>query len=626
MSDPRRRPQPAAARGAWAACLLGALVTGVLGGCQNELFADQEEPWRAPAQRLKEIGTFHPEAESTDTPISPDARLKELEASGLRLPRKEYPSRMDVTLADVRQKSLVNNLELKVAQVDPAIARARVSEEEAKFEAVFFADYTRNENNLLTDFEEGNPLVSDSGDAGIRFPLATGGEFTVNSESLRGDPTAAALTNSPLWENGVAFSISQPILRNAGVESNTASIRIAKLQGQAADARMKLEAIRVLANADRAYWSLYRAWRELEVRQQEYDLAVAQLQRARNRVAAGEAAEIEVIRAESGVGTTIEAIIVADNALRLRIRDLKRIMNDPSLPLDSPTALIPATPPNPLSLKLDSRKLAERAVQDRMEMLELELQLAVDANTIDLRRNQALPLFVIDYQYQVLGSANGFGSAWADIGDNDQYVLSARAEIPLGNEAAKSRISQAILARLQRLATRDLRRQSIRTEVFNAVDNLENAWQRILAARLETALAGRTYEAEKRQFDVGLRTSTDVLDAASRLADAQSREVIALSGWQIALVDVAFATGTLLGGSRVQWEEMLPPPRVDPDQPPARLPHGPPAALPVASGSRSAQPTPVPPPAEPGPGPASGPAPGGTAGPGGTGVPERAGS
>jgi len=533
------------------------------GGCQNELFGDWEEPWRVPPEKLREIASFTPEAEAKASPETLDEAARRILTDGPR--RIEFPSRVEVTIADVRAKALANNLELKVVQIDPSIARARVSEEEAKFEAVFYTNYTRNENNLLTDLAEGNAIASDSGDMGVRFPLATGGEMTVGGLFNRTDPTVPGINNSDVWQGGMQFSISQPLLRNAGIETNTASIRIARLQSQIAEARTKLEAIRVLANADRAYWSLYAAWKELEVRQEQYKLAMAQLEQARNRVNAGDVAEIEVIRAESGVGRTVEAIIVADNQLRLRIRDLKRIMNDPALPIDSPTAVTPGTQPNPLGLKLDGETLSSRAVADRMEMLELELQLAADATTIDVRRNQALPLFVVDYQYQMLGRNTSFGSSFSDIGDEDQYVLRARAEIPIGNEAARSRISQAVLQRLQRLATRDQRALVIRQEVLNALDNLENAWRRILAARLEVVLAARTAQAEARQFEVGLRTSTDVLDANSRLADAQSREVAALAGWQIALVDLAFATGTLLGGSRIDWEQVLPPPTVDPD-------------------------------------------------------------
>ena len=58
---------------------------------------------------------------------------------------------------------------------------------------------------------------------------------------------------------------------------------------------------------------------------------------------------------------------------------------------------------------------------------------------------------------------------------------------------------------------------------------------------------------EERQFNQGLRTSTDVLDAQTRLANAQSDEVQAVAEYQIAQVDIAFATGTVLGAAKVVW-------------------------------------------------------------------------
>ena len=111
-----------------------------------------------------------------------------------------------------------------------------------------------------------------------------------------------------------------------------------------------------------------------------------------------------------------------------------------------------------------------------------------------------------------------------------------------------------MLNRLQSLASREQRDLAIRQEVFDAVDALEQDWQRILAARQEVILAGRTYQAEKRQFELGLRTSTDVLEAAGRLAFAQIREIRALSAYEISQIDIAFASGALIGRDRVIWE------------------------------------------------------------------------
>jgi outer membrane protein TolC len=66
------------------------------------------------------------------------------------------------------------------------------------------------------------------------------------------------------------------------------------------------------------------------------------------------------------------------------------------------------------------------------------------------------------------------------------------------------------------------------------------------------------FEAEKRQFELGLGTSTDVLQAQTNFADAQSAEILALAEYQIALVDLSYATGTLLGAAKIQWEPIVP--------------------------------------------------------------------
>ena len=534
--------------------LAGCACGAVLSGCQNELFQDAETPYTAPSKRLHEVGTFNPVKESSEVPETLQQVEKNLAAD--KLPKQEANPTRKLSLAECRSAALERNLDLKVQLYLPAIARSQVSQEEAKFEAAVTANYQKQSNNLVGNDPTSGLLATDQLTTGLMMPLATGGTFTPQVLATENDPSVAAATGTDNWQSGLAFSISQPLLQGAGIETNTASIRVAKLNSQIADARTKLESIRLLANVDRSYWNVYAAARELDVRQQQYQLALAQLERARRRVSAGDAAQIEVIRAESGLGSTIENIIVSDNRLRLRQRDLKRLINDPELNMDSPTYVITTTDPRPLGLKFDPEKLAQQAVENRMEMLELELQLAIDATNVDLARNAALPLFTVDYQYNVQGTSDDFSKSW-NLGNDDGYTFSANAKIPLGNEAAKNKIQQAVLNRLQRMATRDLRRQTIRQELFNAMDNLQNSWRRILAARLETALAGRTYEGEKRQFDLGIRTSTDVLDAASRLGDAQSKEVTALAGWQISLVDLAFATGTQLGQAQINWTTEL---------------------------------------------------------------------
>jgi outer membrane protein TolC len=120
-------------------------------------------------------------------------------------------------------------------------------------------------------------------------------------------------------------------------------------------------------------------------------------------------------------------------------------------------------------------------------------------------------------------------------------------------------MQQALYQRRQRLATRDSRQALIELEVLNAVDQVEANWQRVLASRQRAILDGRLFEAEQRQFELGLGISTDVLQAQANFAEAQSREILALTEYQISLIDLAFATGTLLGAAKVEWEPLASP-------------------------------------------------------------------
>ncbi len=510
-----------------------------------------------PLQKLREIDAVGLEERSRSDPITVEEAAQEALEKLIETP--EPPQTRELSLPEVRAATLANNLDLQVELVSPTIAQTTVDEEQAKFESTFTGSARRSHIDRPTEFEtQSSQATIDTFELGLRVPLRTGGTANINFPFGRSETNNpfSAFGGAAAFDADVRFSISQPLLRGAWGETNTYSIRVAEYENKITNARTKLEAIRILANADRAYWLLYAARRELEVRRQEYDLALEQLEQARRKVAAGDAPPIEITRAESGVAERLEAIIVAETIVLRQQRDLKRIMNRPDLPMDSPTFIIPATEPDPLFLDLDPVALGEYAVSNRMEMLELELQLAIDASTIDLQRNSALPLVVLDYSYNIGGLGGSFGRVFDQIGERsfEDWSVGLTAEIPIGNEAAKARVRRAILTRLSRLASRDLRRTAILQEVYNAVDRLDQDWQRILAARQAAILAGRTYEAEQRQFEVGLRTSTDVLDAAARLADAQSREVRALADYQIARVNIAFGTGTLLGHDRVRWE------------------------------------------------------------------------
>jgi outer membrane protein TolC len=528
-------------------------IAVLLAGCSNPLATrDDDYGLRAPIERLRSIEPMDMSARaSADQGLGADPAANPF--AGLE--------RVELSLEECRASALEHNLDLRVALISPTIANESLTAEEARFESVIFA----RASMAKTD----SPTASELSDAqaefyslspGVRVPLRTGGTATVTLPINRSKTNNVFSTLNPAYTTDLQFSISQPLLRNAGRRVATHGIRIASISSQISQAQTRLQVINQLAAVDRAYWRLYQARTELDVRQQQYELAVRQRDRAKRQVEVGRAAEIELIRAEAGVASRLDTIILTHNAVLSAQRELKRLVNMPGLGVGSPTVIVPSSPPDPLRYDLDPGELVGVAMTTRTELLELELQLAADAANIDLARNQRLPVLNVDASYTINGLGGNLSSSAHTLADNDfeDWSVGFSGELPIGNNAAESRLRSAVLSRIQRLSTRESRRQLIRQDVLDAIDAINAGWQRILAARQATVLSARAAEAEQRQFNVGASTTTEVLDAAARLADAQTAEIRAVVDYQNAQTNLALATGMLLGASRIHWEPLDP--------------------------------------------------------------------
>ena len=504
---------------------------------------------------------------ASDNRQTSDQQLSQQKTQGVKL-----------SLAEIRAKALSANLSLKIANFNPVIARTQLDEERAKFDQIIFANlkygdkdtpeissdnirFTSNNPNLDDELVKLNktPIRTKSilGDVGIAVPLRTGGTVTISAPFENIDKTGDFTSNQ--YRTGLKFSISQPLLRDAGFSVNEASIQIAGLNEQASLASTRLQSIRIIATIDKAYWALNQAWTELEIRQQQYEFAVQNLIMVRKRVQEGLTASIEINRSEIGVNDRLEQLIIAKTNLSLAQRQLKFFLNDPQYAVTDETNLITTTPPDLYNYQFDRQNLVKNAQANRLDLLETELRLSEDSLRVAVLQNQTLPLFSLDYAYGSLSdSESSFSRSYSSLGqfDFNEWYIGLRFELPVSNDARKARLSRAVEQRLQRLSTKELQQLSIQREIYDVLDTLEQNWQRIVANKQQVAIAGTNYEAELKQFKEGLRTMTEVLEALTRLGDAQVREIKAITDYQASQVDLAFATGTLLGYSRVNFDRI----------------------------------------------------------------------
>jgi outer membrane protein len=471
-----------------------------------------------------------------DSMISPDEKNNVIQSISL-------------TLEDARAMALENNLDVAVSIIQPAIAAKDVLVEQARFDATFSNSVSWSDN-----FKEGTlggvydiqPSLSQALPGGGNVGISGGGTSSALDSTVKG------------YQGQVGLNVSQPLLRGFGLRTSTAPIRIARLKQQSSEAQSKLNIIQTLASLEVAYWEVEASRKELLVQQEQLKVAELQLSNVEKLIEKGIVTRVERNRAVSGMLARRENVVVAETNLRLSERKLKQLINSSTLPVDSKTHILCETQWKPMRIELDPSKLMDIAVANRMDLATIQLQLTVNEINTKLAKNGLLPqldlLFSYVRQGQALKERTAFDNIFRPQRTLDDYTIGATMSFPLGNRAARARSDQAKLERLRLLASRERTELSIRKEIYDAVDQLERDWERILAAKAAAKSAELTYEAELDQFLQGVRTSTEVLEASSNWAFAESREVRALTDFAISKVYIALATGTMLGFSQVEWQ------------------------------------------------------------------------
>jgi outer membrane protein TolC len=262
---------------------------------------------------------------------------------------------------------------------------------------------------------------------------------------------------------------------------------------------------------------------------------------------------MEILRSRVGVSQRVNDIIVAENQRRSLERDFKRVLNVPGLEMNSPDAILPTTHPALSPLDLDSGRLVEAALKNRMDLLIAQLQVAISLVNRDVARNQLLPDVSLFFE----GSRTTLGLTSRDVmnhykdGPQENWTGGVRVSIPIGEIAPRARYRAASLQHILSVNTLEQRKRAIEQDVYDAIDGVVETWQQIQAAGEEIDMTQRIYEGEQQLFERGIRTSTEVLDAAQFVANAKIHRISAISGFEIAKVQLAYAVGAHLGYDRV---------------------------------------------------------------------------
>ena len=232
---------------------------------------------RALSHRLQELEGLTPVPEGSDIDLD----------LGMDLhgdPQRQIP----LVLQDAVSASLLNNLSLQSARLQPAIQREDVIQAEAVFDVVLGAGYTftktRTPNQTssiaaLNNITGGaspvdlNPTATSirNNDAQVSLSkaLTTGGQVSITHDFQYQDNSSSGFTFSPnpYWQPSLSLDLSQPLLKGFGDKVTLAQVAIARKMEQESIETLRQELIDTVTATETAYWNLAFAWRSLAIQE-----------------------------------------------------------------------------------------------------------------------------------------------------------------------------------------------------------------------------------------------------------------------------------------------------------------------------------------------------------------------
>jgi len=466
-------------------------------------------------------------------------------------PQKRPRPTRPLALSDAVALALKRNLTLAAERINPKLAHTVIVEQESIFDPTAYGELNRSKSKEQTATGLfGERQQSARGTLGVAKLLPPGTLVDVNVGGAREWNDYPFVATNPAYSEQWGISVSQPLLRGAGVRVNTAG---------------RQAAINTVADVARAYWQLVLAVRDRQLAQGPLDNAREIYRVVKAFVEVGEklgvsrGPQADLAWAEAAVAAREEDIVAADQAIRDAEDALKTITDLAADPGVWGLALVPTTVPPDTVPAIAAGAAVQRALDKRPDYQQAQIAIANQDILVSVRRNELKPKLDLVAGFGNSALNSSWNRAEHDLGSLDyyQWTLGVTFEVPLGNRAARARYRRARLEHSQaRVYLQALERQ-INLEVRNAVRALATSVKRVQAARKSADAEHKLLRALEARWDGGKGEGDlrDLLDAQAGSAEAARGVFRALIDLHSALVDVERVQGTILEAHHIVWED-----------------------------------------------------------------------
>jgi outer membrane protein TolC len=450
-----------------------------------------------------------------------------------------------VTLRESILLGLQNNADLHVQRFNVPISRTAEEVQRAAFDPTISGQIaggrTGTPRNRITGRDTSYVDTINAQLAAAQFfPTGTTASIQYTTDnSFYTDSTSTS---------GISGTITQSLLRGAGLDVNLASLRQAELDTKTSQYQLRGFAEALVDRIEETYWDLAFAERQVVIVQNALDVAQEQLNSTKKFIELGGLAPTEQAAAEAEVALRRENLINAKSTLETTRLQFLQLITPPGEPFWNRTVVLQTLPFIPTGEMDPVRAHVEVAMEMRPEINEAKLQIQRGDLQVVKTKNGLLPQLDLFVTLGQTGYSNSFGGALVNVGEGSNYTLLAgvRGSYELGNRAARGNYRAAVLTREQSQEALNNLVQTVQVDVRTQYIEAERTRQQIDATRVTRLAQETALQVETAKFRQGRSTSLLVAQAQRDLLSAQLAEVQAITGHLKALVALYRLEGSLL--------------------------------------------------------------------------------
>lgn len=468
-----------------------------------------------------------------------------------------------ISLAEAAVRALQHNLDISISRHTKESRLADIVIEQARFDPTMSVNgrflrtidplerpvfgATGNLLNQITKFDQRNHSVT----VDASTNLVTGGNVGVIYNPARNSVNqdlAEGFLFNPAWTGGLSFSVTQPLLKNAGIGVNQTFIKVAQNNAVVEQHVFRDQVLSVIASVEQNYWELVYARENVKVAQAALKAAEELLATNRIKARAGVMSVVDVLQAEAAVASRVEQVLVAEKSIRDEEDQLRTLLNPGETELRQTVRLTPIDAPITFMETLSLEEAIETAIEQRPEIVQAKKNIESSELNRKFARNQLLPTLSVQGTVGLSGLGNDFGNSVAKNFSGDFYNYGAGLvfSYPLGNRSAISTYNKRQLEAKNAEASLERVRHQIILVVREAVRRVQTDFKRIETTRSARILAEKQLQTEQERLKVGLSTTRFVLDFQRDLATAQGNELRAIVDYNKSLSNLERQKATTL--------------------------------------------------------------------------------